>query len=45
MKTLVKVIECHYPEIVDKIILINVPRVSMALYAVVKRFLDPGKCC
>jgi len=41
LKTLVKVIECHYPEIVDKIILINVPRVSMALYAVIKRFLDP----
>ena len=41
LKVLVKAVECHYPEIVDHIILFNVPRVASAAYNIVKGFLDP----
>lgn len=41
LKKLVKEVECHYPEIVDHITLFNVPRIASAVYAVVKRFIDP----
>lgn len=41
LKTLVKLIECHYPEIVEHIVLFNVPKVASAVYKVVKAFLDP----
>jgi len=41
LKHLVRTVECHYPEIVDHIILFNVPRMASAAYNVVKGFLDP----
>jgi len=41
LKHLVKTVECHYPEIVDHIVLFNVPRVASAVYNFVKGFLDP----
>lgn len=40
LKLLVKTVECHYPEIVDHIVLFNVPRVASAVYNFVKGFLD-----
>ncbi len=41
MRHLVHAVECHYPEIVDHIVLFNVPRMASAAYNVVRGFLDP----
>ncbi|KAL9178803.1 hypothetical protein ACHAXT_003934 [Thalassiosira profunda] len=41
LKALAKTIECHYPELVDHIVLFNVPRVASAAYNYFKGFLDP----
>ena len=41
LKSLVKTVECHYPEIVSHITLFNVPRIASAAYKVVRAFLDP----
>ncbi|KAL7539278.1 hypothetical protein ACHAXR_009148 [Thalassiosira sp. AJA248-18] len=41
IKSLVKSVECHYPEVVDHIVLFNVPRVASAFYNFCKGFVDP----
>uniref|UniRef100_A0A7S4NFW5 CRAL-TRIO domain-containing protein n=1 Tax=Odontella aurita TaxID=265563 RepID=A0A7S4NFW5_9STRA len=41
LKTLVKAVEEHYPEMADKIVLFNVPRVASLFYRAVRAFLDP----
>ena len=41
LKALVKAVEEHYPEIADKIVLFNVPRVASVFYRAVRTFLDP----
>eukprot|EP00568_Trieres_chinensis_P004004 CAMPEP_0183290952 /NCGR_PEP_ID=MMETSP0160_2-20130417/522_1 /TAXON_ID=2839 ORGANISM="Odontella Sinensis, Strain Grunow 1884" /NCGR_SAMPLE_ID=MMETSP0160_2 /ASSEMBLY_ACC=CAM_ASM_000250 /LENGTH=397 /DNA_ID=CAMNT_0025451673 /DNA_START=35 /DNA_END=1228 /DNA_ORIENTATION=+ len=41
LKALAKAVEEHYPEIADRIILFNVPRVATVLYNAVRKFLDP----
>ena len=41
LKALVKAVEDHYPEIADKIVLFNVPRVASVFYRAVRTFLDP----
>lgn len=41
LKTITKTVECHYPEIVDHIVLFNMPRVASAVYSFIKAFLDP----
>lgn len=41
LKALVKAVEEHYPEIADKIVLFNVPRIASVFYRAVRTFLDP----
>lgn len=41
LKALVNAVECHYPEIADRIVLFNVPRIASVAFRVVKAFLDP----
>lgn len=41
LKTLVSAVEQHYPELVDHIVLFNVPRIASAAFNVVKAFLHP----
>ena len=41
LKTLVSTVERHYPELVDHIVLFNVPRIASAAFNVVKAFLHP----
>ena len=41
MHKIVKLVECHYPEIVEKITLFKVPFIMSASFNAVKGFLDP----
>lgn len=41
LKALVNTVECHYPEVVDHIVLFNVPRIASVVYNAIKTFLDP----
>ena len=41
LKALVRAVEEHYPEIADKIVLFNVPRIASVFYRAVRTFLDP----
>ena len=41
LKRLVNTVEQHYPELVDHIVLFNVPRIASAAFNVVKAFLHP----
>ena len=41
LRALTKAVEEHYPEIADKIVLFNVPRVASVFYRAVRTFLDP----
>jgi len=41
LKALTRAVEEHYPEIADKIVLFNVPRIASVFYRAVRAFLDP----
>jgi len=41
LKALTRAVEEHYPEIADKIVLFNVPRIASVFYRAVRTFLDP----
>ena len=41
LKSLVQTVECHYPELVDHIVLFNVPRLALGVYKAIRGFLDP----
>jgi hypothetical protein len=41
LKALANTVENHYPELVDHVMLFNLPRAASAVFKVVKGFLDP----
>ena len=41
LRALVRTVEAHYPEIVERIVLFNVPRAAAVFYRAVRKFLDP----
>ena len=41
LKMLTKSVEAHFPEIVDKILIFNAPRIFATMFQVVKAFMDP----